>query len=234
MMSAHWFTMTLLLLAHPWAGAEPLDQLTPFRAEYTLQYHGLPFKAKGVRQLTMDATGQYQFTSDATSIVAKVHEASLFRIADGEVIPSLYRYKQSGLGRNKTRETAFDWSQMTADHGSGNLDLVDGLQDKLSYQVQLRLTIASLCADGAKDTPVRLLIADEEEIKSYEFELAGEEIIDTPAGAINTLRVERVHGKPDRSTTFWLAVDHELLLVKLVQQDDDRGFELNLEGFEWH
>ena len=73
-------------------------------------------------------------------------------------------------------------------------------------------------------------IADDGKLKHYEFQVIGEEALETPIGTINTIKTTRINDKHDRKTIFWLAPEFEFLLVKFRQQDaEGRGFELRLQ-----
>ena len=78
-----------------------------------------------------------------------------------------------------------------------------------------------------------MTVADKAKRKDYRFKIVGEESLNTAAGEFETVRVKRLRDNLDRYTEFWLATEHEYLLVKLVQQDESSGFELNLKSVAW-
>ena len=106
-----------------------------------------------------------------------------------------------------------------------------GALDKLSYQVKLRADVMKALASDDENVELTYLIADEEEFKQYRFKIIGEEVLATPLGEFNTVRVDRIRDTSERQTSFWLAIDYEFLLVKLKQlENKNRGFELNLQA----
>ena len=73
-------------------------------------------------------------------------------------------------------------------------------------------------------------IADRESVRNYNFTVDGEDIISTPVGNFNTVRVIRIRENRNRKTTLWLVPRYDFLLVRLQQiEDGDDGFELLLK-----
>lgn len=209
-----------------------------FSAEYTADYKGLPVKAKGLRRLEKLDEDRYLLTSEANSMLFKVKETTEFRYEDGRTIPVAYHYSRKGVGKSKKEAVFFDWDSNQATHDGGQSALEAGTLDKLSYQYQLRLDLAALAAaqtSEPSEEPTPLLtyiIADEEKRKTYSFRVAGEEVLDTPAGQMQTVRVDRIRENSERQTSLWLATEHNYILVRLVQLENDKGFELNLQKLQ--
>ncbi len=223
-------TLILLVICSAASYAEP----RLFYAEYVAKFDGLPIRAKGVRQLDRVNNNEYRLTSSATSILAKITETSTFTVTGDRLEPHRYDYSRGGLGKNRKAFLAFDYSGGNLLHEDGTSELIAGTLDKLSYQYQLRLDLAKLaaCADSAD--LLEYTVADGDKLKHYEFRLAGEEVLDTPVGALNTVRLERVReNDSDRQTTFWLAKDHDYLLTRFKQEESGKGFELNLQSFSF-
>ncbi|MBL6689586.1 MAG: DUF3108 domain-containing protein [Pseudomonadales bacterium] len=208
--------------------------LQPYRAEYQGKYQGVPVKAKGMRELSRLEDGSYRLTSSASATFMKVKEVTEFNLREGLVVPTAYDYQRKVFGRKKKESVTFDWSAMRASHEGTTSKLAPGTLDKLGYQVQLRMDVAqTLDTDESSQPLLAYTIADEEKRKDYHFVLLGEETLSTPAGELRTVALERYREDKDRRTTVWLALDHQLLLVRLKQEEPDKGFELNLERFEF-
>ena len=77
-------------------------------------------------------------------------------------------------------------------------------------------------------------IADRNRLREYEFEITGEEIIETPIGKFNTVRATRIRRDSDRITTFWMAPEYDFLLIRLKQIKDKDGFELLLKEADFN
>ena len=162
-----------------------------------------------------------------------IEESTEFELINGRVVPSAYHYERKMFGKKKQEAVSFDWQTMTASHEGTTSPLTIGTLDKLGYQLQLRLDVAEHLSASNPQQSLSYLIADEEKRKDYTFSFIGEETLSTPAGELKTIAVERYREDKDRRTTVWLAIDHHLLLVRLKQEEPDKGFELNLERFEF-
>lgn len=206
---------------------------TLFRAVYKADYKGLPISAVGVRELTNTKPGEYKLTSSAKSFFAKFEESTSFQLSENSLVPIEYTYSRRGVGKKRLTRLNFDWDAqlLSAEEAEPwEMALIPGTLDKLLYQVKLRTDL--LAAHEAKRPWPTLSynIADDGKLKHYEFEVIGEEALETPIGTINTIITSRINDKKARKTTFWLAPDYEFLLVKLRQENTDGGgFELRLQ-----
>lgn len=201
-----------------------------FHAEYVAEYQGLPIKVKGIRELIKLDENRYRLVSSANSIFAQIIESSEFTLNESSLVPLNYEYIRKGLGKNKHESSYFDWTSSVVEHDGTTSKLNPGTLDKLSYQVQLRTDVARSLNGAGLNLLLEYEIADEEKRKLYRFRIAGEETLKTPVGELRTIRVDRVRTGSKRQTTLWLAIDHEFLLVKLKQIEEDKGFELNLRA----
>lgn len=208
--------------------------IRPYTAEYRGEYQGLPVKAKGIRELRRLEDGSYRLTSSARAMFMNVEEVTEFNLREGLVVPVAYDYQRKMFGRKKEESVTFNWQAMLASHEGTTSKLTPGTLDKLGYHVQLRMDVAhALEKEEAVQPSLEYTIADEEKRKDYSFTLVGEETLSTPAGELRTVALERYREDKDRRTTVWLALDHQLLLVRLKQEEPDKGFELNLEKFQF-
>lgn len=202
-----------------------------FHAEYQGDVEGLPVRAKGIRELVRLDNGQYRLSSTATSLFVSVAESSDFDISDTGPVPATYEYQRRGVGKNRHEMNSFDWAQMVMNHSDGQTSVTSGTLDKLTYQLKLREDVKQAVADGQTGNPLTYLVADDEKFKEYKFRIMGEEVLSTPLGQLNTVRVERIRENSKRQTALWLAKDHEYLLVRLKQVNTKgRVLELNLQS----
>ena len=207
------------------ASAAPI----PFRAEYVVKHEGVPFKAKGIRELIKLNDNTYRFVSSAKSMLLKVVETSEFELNELKLVPTRYEYIRKGVGRNRKELSEFDWSSLLLVHRDTSSVLKTGTLDKLSYQYQLGLDVAHAITQGKVRKVLEYTVADGEKRRRYQFKISSEELVDTPMGELRTIRVDRVRQDSDRQTSFWLALDHEFLLVRLKQVEKGKGFELKLK-----
>ncbi len=67
-------------------------------------------------------------------------------------------------------------------------------------------------------------IADGGRLKEYKFMTVGEEMLDTPLGKVNTIKVKRSRENDERVTYAWLAKDWNYLLVRLQQEEKGEAY----------
>ena len=114
----------------------------------------------------------------------------------------------------------------TEDDETWQLPLRDGVMDQLSYQVALR---QALIDNSDSEAIFSFDIIDGDAIKMQQYRLVGEEILSTPLGELNTLKLERVREASDqRASKIWLAVDWNFLLTRIEQQNNS-GLQIVLE-----
>lgn len=210
-----------------------------FRAVYKADYKGLPISAKGIRELSRTEDGRYLLSSKATSLFASITESTEFEITGDLVRPIEYQYHRSGIGKKRDAVLDFDWENNTVLNNVQNkpwtMDVPVGAMDKLLYQFKLRQDLQSAHQNGTPWPTLQYVVADGGRLKNYEFEVIGEEEIDTPVGKLRTLKATRVRDSRDRESTFWLALDYDFLLVKFQQlESGGNGFELLLREAEFN
>tara|TARA_B100001964_G_scaffold245506_1_gene332918 strand:+ start:4477 stop:5325 length:849 start_codon:yes stop_codon:yes gene_type:complete len=208
--------------------AEPI----PFRAVYKADYKGLPVSAVGIRELKRIENGKYQLSSTAQSFFVSVFEKSIFELHDQYPLPLEYDYKRTGIGKNRDTTLTFDrqTGKVVSEQGEWEIEATKGILDKLSYQYRMREDLKHALKKGQSWPDLNYQVADNGRIKTYNFEITGEEFIDTPVGRIKTVKAIRIRKNGGRSTTFWLAPDYEFLLIRLLQTEKNgKGFELLLK-----
>lgn len=214
------FTLGLAALAHAANPPDTSDKKLPdtFSNEYTSS--ALGFKVTVVHELKKNPDGTHEMRFFASSWFASITEISTLRIdaEKGQVIPLHYKYDRRVAGRDRKAELTFDWEKKLVTNNVQNttwsMDIAQQVQDKLSYQLQLQLDLLN-----GKDKLV-YQIADGGRLKEYGFEIEGEEMLKTPLGTVNTVKVKRSRENDDRVTYAWLAKDWSHLLVRLQQEED--------------
>lgn len=105
------------------------------------------------------------------------------------------------------------------------MPLLPGAMDKLLYQLavmrDLRAGKRKLIYD----------VADGGKIKSYEFDIDGEEFIETQIGKLKSIRVTR--NRDDRITTIWCAAEYGFIPVQIEQFEENHGLlRLTIESID--
>lgn len=217
-------SLTFLILhvaTLPHALAQQLDE---FAIYYAASAYGLTAEAR--RTLGRLEGNRYLLRNKIEakalgSTLAELDERSEFQWLDSSAIPTRWTFEQSGLGSGH-ESAEFDWQNefllSIEDDESYRLPLREGVTDKLTYQLQLRQLL--LTTDQKE---FQFWVVDQDEIELHLYRKVADEVLSTPLGRLNTVRIERVRDTEDsRSTIIWLASDWQYLLVGL-EQTDRRG-----------
>lgn len=195
-----------------------------FTAVYTLSMSGIPI-ATVERQLRKDDVGRFVFRSETQAkgvvkLFRQDHmvEESVWSLAGDEPRPLSYSYRHTGTDELRFQTVTFDWQRHRIDNREDDrrwrLQPVPHLLDKLLYQLAIMWDLE----DGKRQLEYRFV--DGGEIKTYRFANHGEETLETPLGAIKTVKLERITEKGDkRKTTLWCARDWRYLPVRIDGQD---------------
>ncbi len=188
----------------------------------------LGFNILVTNKLTKSDNNNYQLLFRFDSILGYIAETSEFSwdAKQATVVPKHYVYKRRGLGKNRDADLQFDWSKKLVTNNvektTWTMDIKQKVQDKLSYQLQLQQDFLR----GKEQ--ISYQIADGGLLKEYQFSKVGEEVLDTPLGKVNTIKVERSRKNDDRITYAWLAKDWEYLLVRLQQEEKGDTYTLDI------
>ncbi|MDF9777617.1 DUF3108 domain-containing protein [Pseudomonas baetica] len=212
------------LLALPFAQAADLQ---PFSASYTADWKQLPMSGTAERNLTKEASGVWKLSFKASMMIASLSEESTLTVDKDTLLPQSYHFERGGLGKAKKSDLDFDWNTKMitgTDRGDAvKVPLNRGMLDKSSYQLALQQDVAI----GKKSMTYQ--VVDGSEVDTYDFRVLGSEKVDTKAGKIDAIKVERVRDPTQnkRITVMWFAKDWDYLLVRLQQVETD-GKEYNI------
>ncbi|MEX0963319.1 MAG: DUF3108 domain-containing protein [Pseudohongiellaceae bacterium] len=195
--------------------------MSEYTANYQASANGL--SATATRSLTKLGDNSYRLRNSleaslAGQSLARLDQSSEFELQGERVVPLNYSYLLSGVSR-ASHAIVYNWDAKLAlsseDEESWQLQLSEGVMDQLSYQTALRQL---LLANRDALSSFAFQIIDGDGIDRHEYRVVGREIISTPLGALNTLKLERVRAaSDDRVTEIWLAEDWGFLIARLEQ-----------------
>jgi hypothetical protein len=217
------------------AHADNLPPVQPFKAIYASEWDaGIALKGEVERSLSSTANkGQWIFRTYASAMIASIDEESTVIFNQSDVIPQQYHYQKIVLGKKREAKLAFDWPNMSVkndiDEKPWNMAIPKTTQDKLSYQLQMRLDLKA-----GKKGPFSYKIADGGRLKEYDFNIIGKETIQSPLGEYETIKVEMDRGpNASRETYIWYAPALDYMIVKLKQiEEDGTVYALQLKSME--
>ncbi|QFT54061.1 DUF3108 domain-containing protein [Microbulbifer sp. THAF38] len=203
------------------------SQLEPFKATYTARYNGISVTA--TRELT-GQEGNWRLDFKTSALFASIKEYSRFTNQDGSITPYHYEYRRKGLGRDRGTVLSFEPDKnMVLNVSNPERDMENvspNILDKLSYQMQLALDVAA----GKEN--LQYEVADGKKIRKYTFAQEGTEVVKTPMGKIEAIKVRRVRdADSERETTVWIAPQWNYALVKLVQlEENGKKYQITLKN----
>lgn len=223
-------TLATTIIFSPATHAADSGAIKAFQATYTVVSEGsVSMKGESIRSLSQNEQQQWLLQSQASALFASIKESSLFSVDQNQITPHQYTYNRKVLGKTRKANLSFDWQSQTVTNDVENkpwtMEIQPGVLDKLSYQLQLQADVAA----GKKE--FTYAVADGGHLKTYNFAVAGEETIETPAGNFKSIRVERVYkDNKDRQTLIWFAPALDFQLVKLLRQEKkDKTYSLLLK-----
>ena len=201
------------------------NQPTPFEADYIIRVKGTKI-ARMTRHFSRLESGMYQYRSETRtmgliSLFRKdlIIETSNWHLDDQKLVPIDYYYDHSGGNRDRRVSINFDWenSRITnsIDGSSWKMPTTPDILDKLLYQLALMYDLQ------AGKRSFNYTVADGGKTKVYNFEIIGEEIVATPLGDLNTIKLERHKPNSRRKSTLWCAKDLEYLPIKVENIEKD-------------
>ncbi|MET0088982.1 MAG: DUF3108 domain-containing protein [Candidatus Thiodiazotropha sp.] len=207
--------------------------LQPFSASFRVHRNIIPLGSLSL-SLELGEDGSYTYTAHTyPGFLAgmfsrnEVLEESHGQVRADWVVPSQYHYRDQDQD-SENAELAFDWEHLTVDTQSGGItwtqEILPGTQDKLSQQLQVHRHLA----DGRQNLAYQ--VADGGKLKTYEFRVDGEEVIETPYGTFGCLRVRRSKEAAPPDYTIWFAPELDFFPLMIERQQGGHTYRMELES----
>ena len=218
----------LLALAGSAAAAEP--KLPELRLRYAAHWNGITL---GDITVTLaPSSGQpdcYRYESHADPVgmvrmfYGKPRERSEFCVAGGKVVPKRFEYERG----NDSFALDFDAAAgKVRDDKGREREVPPNAQDRFGLQQAVRLWVVANQKKGP-GASVEFALVDDERVRVYRFAITGRERIELPAGAFDTVKVERVDN-PNRISRYWIAPEVDWMPVK-VESGKNGQIQLRME-----
>ena len=206
------------------AQAEPVLP-TPFEAEYSIRMKGAKI-AKMKREFTLLENGKYQYHSETqtTGLISlfrkdSIIETSRWSFDEQKPVPLEYFYDHSGGKKDRKVNITFDWQNQkitnSIDGSSWNMPTSPNVMDKLLYQLAIMYDLQA----GRQD--LIYTVADGGKIKVYNFEVLGNEVLKTPIGNFQTIKLARHKPNSRRKSILWCAEELGYLPIKVENIEKD-------------
>lgn len=205
--------------------AEQPPAPTLFEADYSIHMKGARV-ARMKRRFHQLDSGIYQYHSETrtTGLISifrkdRIVETSNWQLQNQKLIPVEYYYSHSGGKKDRLVNISFDWENKritnSIDGSSWKMPTSPNVMDKLLYQLALMYDLQ------AGRIPLHYTVADGGKTKTYNFEILGEELLETPLGEFQTLKLERHKPNSKRKSILWCATQLEYLPVKVENIEKD-------------
>lgn len=229
----------LLLVTAQTGTAQPIAP-TPYEARYEARAMGM--RTSAWRTLALNNNVFQLDHGLAVSVLGAnlitVNERTEFHWQEQQAVPLQYHYKQSGV-RKRDERVMFDWPTLSAtmnrDGREQTQTLEAGYQDNLSFSAQMSADLLNKPELRAPETILSYQILDARRLEIQDYKVIGEERISTPAGELDTVKLERIRDSDSgRSTVIWLSTQHQFILAKLLQiESSGSEMALTLESVTW-
>jgi len=175
--------------------------------ESSLKYPGQTYEYSKFTQ----STGLAKFLTKAS-----ISEKSIGKFSGERLIPVSYSFDQKTRNKQVTDKARFAENRAS------------GMYKGNAYSLQTPFNVldrASLEIAVARDLKLNLpqlkyQVMERGEIKEYVFQRVGSELLNTNAGAFNTIKVEVKRDDKSRRTIYWMAKELAYLPVKMVHEED--------------
>lgn len=196
-----------------------------FEATYKLFSSGLEI-AQMERKLHKQGDEAYVYSSitDTIGLVAMFHkdhivEESQWIIVDDHIRPLHYTYIRNRGKKNRRINIDFDWDNKIINNVVNEryrqMPLRTGILDKLLYQYALMRDLRNNQAEIAYE------VTDGGKMKKYDFAKMEDEIVQTPFGPLQAVKLQKIKHDDQSRLIIWAAPSLKYLPVKVESTDDD-------------
>ena len=201
--------------------------LPPHRVslQYELSYNGIV--AATLTEVLQHDGKQFSLVSEGRGqgIGALLYRGAARRSCSGEITRSGLRpieYRDQ-RGDKPAAVARFDWvgKRLTQEHdGKPEVtELSRGMQDRLSFLYDFAFQASPEFAAGRE---IKAVLTDGKGLTRFQYRVAGTEILDTPAGKLDTVRlVKQRDNQDDKATELWFARERHFLPVRILVVEKD-------------
>lgn len=218
-----WISCLLGLLLPLQAHAAPEQS---FNQEFRLSTSQAPVSVTAERRLRQIDDTTWQMEVEAGNLLGRIREVTRFSWHQCTPQTTRYSYLREGLGQKREATLTLDRSTGMALSTRSN-GKVREYPISITTTDKLSQTLALQCMLQRGDQDLVVDVADEKGREQERYSRDGEEILQTPAGQLRTVRLLREQDEDQgRRTWLWFAADHNFSLVKLVQEEDNQRHEM--------
>lgn len=202
--------------------ASDTSHLKPFTAKYKAFRNGNELGHALMTLEKLDNHYKLYYESDVSIFFLSDRrtETSLFNVSNGEFQPLEYTYVREGTGRDKHLNIKFDAQNKQIVMDGKNVINWQQEWDNQLYRFDLQRKLRA-----AEQEISYNLINYRGQLKTYGFEVLGEEVLDLPFGKLNTIKIKTIRSSNRRETYSWFApdLDYQLVRLRQLKEGDEQG-----------
>jgi len=201
--------------------------ITPFTAVYKVSRNGTDIGVRTHSLQLKDGHYIYKANMHATGFASlfksgEITEVSQWQLNNDVITPLRYEYQDTDKEKRHA-QLEFNWENNLVINKVGKkpwkMSIPKGTQDKFSYMIALMQDL-----EHGKQI-IEYKIADGGHLKTYQFKVLKNEIITTPVGEFNTIKLQCIRtGKKNRVTYLWLLPEKHYLPIKIERHKGDNVF----------
>ncbi len=204
-----------------------------FYAEYDVQYNGIDLGVSKRRLSVKNNTATYQADTIPEGFAAllineTIKETSQVIINRKNIRPVQYIQEKNKKNNIEKIQLDFNWNkkQLTNSYLKTSEKLKANTHDLLSFQLNIMRDLQN------NKTSMQYHIATKKHSRKYQLEVVGKELIETPLGEFNIVKLKSKPLQDKSRFIFWCAPTLEYLPVK-IQKVNEKGdeFSFSLRAF---
>ncbi|WP_348673275.1 DUF3108 domain-containing protein [uncultured Abyssibacter sp.] len=197
----------------------------PWKASYSLTRGPLTLGHAEFELVDDDGQNCHVYRYDAKPVglarlfIGQLHEVSEFCVRDGVIRTQRFEFRRDDEPEDNF-VLNFDWDALTVTGpGDKERQIPEDAMDRLAIQLAVRDLLVSH-PDALPTEPRNFTMIEDDRIKTYTMQVKGREVVKTPAGELQAIRVERVKD-PSKTTIFWVAPELGYIPVRVEQRKND-------------
>lgn len=191
-----------------------------FQANYSVSKGSMPLGNLHTTLRYSKNKYSYHKYTKATGLAALLTGIKITENTDGQfsgqtIIPKNYFYNRAKRSKKKIDKATFTNTNAIGSYKEKvyNLKIAKGTQDRAS----LELVLARDLSLNKKHLSYPVISRGER--SQYNFQRLGSEVLKTPAGTFNTIKVKVLRKGKKRETIFWMAKELDYMPVKINHRE---------------
>jgi hypothetical protein len=215
----------LLIPALLFSSASQASLPPEYNAVYGLNKFGMhAAEATSSLQKQQDGTWLYHSQTETKGLISvfrkdRIIEQTVLKEISGIIKPISYQYIHKGSKKNRDRSISFDWDKLTASSMVSGHRSTQAIKPDTIDNFSLQLKLMHDLQTGKH--PLIYHVIRKGKAGDYEFEILGNEKIETDAGDFKAIKLKRSRKDSKRTTIMWAAPELHFLPVKIQHIEPD-------------